>query len=398
MVWAEDNRTLFYATRDPVTLRTYRIYRHELGTDPGRRRAGLRGDGRDVLHGRDKSRSRDYIIIGSRQTLANEFRYTSAHRPTEPFRVFLPRERGHEHSLDEIGGYFYIRTNDGATNFRLMRTPVDRTGREHWEEVVPHRDDVYLQGFTLFRDHLVLSERRDGLMQLRVRPWAGDDEHYIAFDEEAYVVFPSRTRKRTRGHPALHVPVDDHAVVDLRLRHGDAGADTAQADGSAGRVRPGGVPHGARFATVRDGTRVPVTLVYRATCAATDRSRCCSTATAPTAQHGPDVLIPAAEPARPRLHLRDRAHPRRAGVRPRVVRGRQAAREEEHVFRLHRCRGAPRRERLHRRRHSSTPRAAARAACSWAPSSITGPTCSMASSPPCRSSMSSRRCSTKRYR
>jgi oligopeptidase B len=263
MVWAEDNRTIFYATRDPVTLRTYRIYRHELGTDPADDELVYEETDETFSTSVDKSRSRDHIIIGSRQTLANEFRYTSAHRPTEPFRVFLPRERGHEHSVDEIGGYFYIRTNDGATNFRLMRTPVDRTGREHWEEVVPHRDDVYLQGFTLFRDHLVLSERRDGLMQLRVRAWAGDDEHYLAFDEQAYVVFAVQnpeadTRTLRFMYQSMTTP---SSIYDYDMETRDR--TLLKRTEVLGGYDPADYRTERRFATVRDGTRVPVTLVYR---------------------------------------------------------------------------------------------------------------------------------------
>ena len=263
MVWAEDNRTLFYATRDPVTLRTYRIYRHTLGTDPASDELVYEETDETFSTGVFKSRSRDYIIIGSSQTLANEYRYTSAHRPAEPFRMFLPRQRGHEHGVDEMGGYFYIRTNDGATNFRLMRTPVDRTGREHWEEVVPHRDDVYFQGSVLFRDHLVLSERRDGLMQIRVRPWAGDGEHYIAFDEDAYVVFPAQNPEAETtvlrfSYQSMTTPqsVYDYDMVArertlLKRTEVLGGYDPAE----YGTER--------MYATARDGTRVPVTLVYR---------------------------------------------------------------------------------------------------------------------------------------
>jgi oligopeptidase B len=263
MVWAEDNRTLFYATRDPVTLRTYRIYRHTLGTNPGADELVYEEADETFSTGVTKSRSRDYIIIGSSQTLANEYRYTSAHRPDEPFRVFLPRQRGHEHSLDEMGGYFYIRTNDGASNFRLMRTPVEHTGREHWEEVVPHRDDVYFQGFLLFRDHLVLSERKEGLMQLRVHPWASAAEHYIGFDEDAYVVFPAQnpeaeTTTLRFSYESLTTP---QSVYDYDMVTRDR--TLLKRTEVLGGYDPAEYRTERMYATVRDGTRVPVSLVYR---------------------------------------------------------------------------------------------------------------------------------------
>ena len=125
------------------------------------------------------------------QTMATEYSYVRADQPEAPFRVLIPRERGHEYSANHFGDYFYILSNDHAKNFRLMRTPVAKPGRDNWEEVIPHRADVLLEDFEFFRDYLVLTERKDGLVQLRVRPWTGQNEYYLDFGEPAYLAYVS---------------------------------------------------------------------------------------------------------------------------------------------------------------------------------------------------------------
>jgi oligopeptidase B len=93
--------------------------------------------------------------------------------------------------VDHYGDHFYVRTNDGAKNFRLMRTPVEATGRSHWEEVISGRPDTLLADFEIFRSHLAVVERSDALVRLRIRPWSGDGEHYVAFDQPAYAASPT---------------------------------------------------------------------------------------------------------------------------------------------------------------------------------------------------------------
>jgi oligopeptidase B len=263
MAWAEDNRTFLYAVRHPVTLRTYRIYRHELGNDPADAELVYEETDETFSTGVFKTRSRGYLIIGSYHTLGNEYRFAPADRPAEPFRLFLPRTRGHEHSIDHHGEHFYVRTNDEATNFRLMRTPVDRTGREHWEEVVAHRDDVLLAGFTLFRDHLVLSERRDGLTQLRIMPWSGDGEHDVRFDEPAYVVSATQNVEADTHllRFAYQSPTTPATIYDYDMRTRER--TLLKRTEVLGGYDPAEYRTERIHATARDGTRVPVTLVYR---------------------------------------------------------------------------------------------------------------------------------------
>jgi oligopeptidase B len=187
MAWAEDNKTLFYTKQDPTTLRWHRVYRHDLGTDPAHDQLVYEETDETFSCFVLKTKSKQYIMIGCQQTLATEFRYLEADDPGGAFRLFLPREREHEYWVDHYRDHFYIRSNDQAKNFRLMKTPVGATAKEDWREVIPHRDDVLLEGFELFRDHLAVVERERGLVQIGLHPWSGEGGHYLDFGEPAYL-------------------------------------------------------------------------------------------------------------------------------------------------------------------------------------------------------------------
>lgn len=187
MAWANDNRTLFYSKQDPTTLRSYQIWRHVLGGDPSKDTLVYEEQDETFSTVVFKTKSKRYVMIASHQTVSSEYRYLEADHPTGEFTVFLPRVREHEYDVEHYRDWFYIRTNWQAKNFRLMKTPVEQTDQAHWQEVIPHRDDVLLESFELFRDHVVLEERKKGLINLRVMPWSGQDEHYLDFGEPAYL-------------------------------------------------------------------------------------------------------------------------------------------------------------------------------------------------------------------
>src|SRR3972149_12165655 len=186
LTWANDNQTLFYAKQDPMTLRANRIFRHGLGVDPAADR--LVFEEKDGTFGAYvfKTKSKTFLMIVSSQTLSQEYRYLDADNLSGEFKIFLPREKDHEYQLDHFQDRFLIRTNEQAKNFKLMTTPVDQTGKEHWREIVPPREDVYLGDFDVFKDHLVLEERKRGLTEIRVVAWDGSNDHYLEFDEPAY--------------------------------------------------------------------------------------------------------------------------------------------------------------------------------------------------------------------
>jgi oligopeptidase B len=264
LVWANDSRTLFYTRQDPVTLRWHQVWRHRLGTDAAE----------DVLVYEEaddtfstwvfRTKSRQNLMIASWQTLSSEYRYLAADDPEGAFRVVLPREGKHEYEADHFGDWFYIRSNDGARNFRLMRAPVAAVSKETWEEVIPHRDDVLLEGFEVFRDHLVVTERKGGLVRLRVRPWAdAQAEHYIDFGEPAYSAWLQDNRELDTsvlryGYSSMTTPNSvydyDMTTREKTLMKRDeilGGFDVA--DYATERIQ----------APARDGTRVPVSIVYR---------------------------------------------------------------------------------------------------------------------------------------
>ncbi len=263
LVWANDNRTLFYARQDPETLRSYQIYRHVIGTDPAEDVLVYEEEDTEFGTFAFKTKSKAYLMIGSFQTLSTEFRYVDANAPEGEFTVVLPREPEHEYSVDHFGDHFYIHTNDSAQNFRLVRAPTQSPGREHWEELIPYRDDVLLQGIEVFRDHLVVNERKDGLRQLRIRRWDGTGDHYLDFGEPAYLAYvqvnPDMDSGVLRyGYMSMTTPssVFDY---DMETRQ----HTLLKQDEVLGGFSSDDYVTERRYATARDGVRVPVSLVYR---------------------------------------------------------------------------------------------------------------------------------------
>ncbi len=263
MAWANDNKTLFYARQDPVTLRSHLIYKHVLGTDASADELVYEEKDEEFGCYVWKTKSRDYIFIGSFQTLSSEYRYLRADDPDGEFKVFLPREGDHEYSVDHYQDKFYVLTNWKAKNFRLMETSVDNTGKSQWQELIPARDDVLLTSFELFDRYLVLSERENGLIQIRFRPWNGGDEHYLDFGEPAYSAWIStnpdfNTTMFRFVYTSMTTPSTtydyDMATREKTLRKQD---EVLGGFDSANYVTE------RLYAPARDGVRVPISLVYR---------------------------------------------------------------------------------------------------------------------------------------
>jgi oligopeptidase B len=188
-VWAADNKTVFYAKKDVGTLLAYQVYRHTLGTDPSG----------DVLVYEEKdntfnvsiarSKSRRYVGISLHSSLSSEYRYLEANKPTGQFKVFLKREPDHLYEVQDAGSEFYVLTNWDAPNFRVMATPITNTGKAQWEDVVPQREDVFIEQMELFKNYLVLNERAEGLRELRVINLATEIGQVVPFRETAYATF-----------------------------------------------------------------------------------------------------------------------------------------------------------------------------------------------------------------
>jgi len=261
-IWADDNQTVFYTLKDQQTLRPYRVMRHRLGTPIA--------EDVEVFHESDetflsfvyKTKSKKYIVIGSYQTISQEYRVLEAGRPEGAFRIIQPRERGLEYDIAHFEDRFYLRTNLEAQNFRLMVTDEQQTTKENWREVIAHRPDVLLEDMDIFRDYLVLSERIRGITQLRVRPWSGA-EHYIDFGEDAFVAYVSinpefDTDLLRIGYQSLTTP---STTYDYHM--GKREFTLLKEQEVLGGFDKSNYHSERLYAQSRDGVEVPISLVYR---------------------------------------------------------------------------------------------------------------------------------------
>ena len=263
LTWANDNRTLFYAKQEPTTLRAHQIYRHVLGSDPAEDQLVFEETDETFAAYVFKTKSKKYLTIVSSHTLSQEYRYLEADNPTGDFKVFLPREQDHEYHLDHYQDRFLIRTNDDARNFRLMATAVDKPSKEHWREIIPHREDVFLGDFEIFKDHLVLEERKRGLNQLRVVPWGGSGEHYLEFDEPAYRVnvgtnleFDTTTLRFE--YTSMKTPL---SIYDYNMA--TRAKTLLKREEVLGGFNTDNYVTERLYAPAQDGTEIPLSIVYR---------------------------------------------------------------------------------------------------------------------------------------
>jgi oligopeptidase B len=262
-VWAADNKTVFYTRKDPVTLRSDKIYRHTLGTDPATDEL--------VFHEKDDSRyigvyatkSRGYIIIYSYNTLSSEVLYLDANNPKGSFTVLHPREKDMLYSVEHREDKFIIRTNWNAKNFRLMEAPVANPGKANWKEIVPHRPDVLLSGFDVFRDYIVLNERSKALTQLQVL-WPGSKKTtYIPFKDPVYVAGsgynPDYNATRFRyTYTSLTTPATTYEY-DVNT----GGQEVKKQQAVLGGFSSDNYVTERQWAKAKDGKLIPISVVYR---------------------------------------------------------------------------------------------------------------------------------------
>jgi oligopeptidase B len=260
--WAADNKTLFYSVKDEQTLRPYQVYKHKLGS---KKKDDLiyQEDDETFVCAAYGSKSRDYIFIGSWASLTTEYRYIRSDKPDDQFQVFQPRVRELEYSVSHYNDKFYIVTNLEAKNFRLMETPLDKTDMTNWKEVIPHRDDVYLNGVEIFSQFLVVSERKDGLTKLRILPWSGGEEYYLNFGEEAYTAYigtnPEFESDILRyGYTSLTTP---SSVYDFNMKTKERKLLKQQE--VLGDFNPNNYETKRIYATAEDGTKIPISILYR---------------------------------------------------------------------------------------------------------------------------------------
>jgi oligopeptidase B len=261
VAWAADDRTLFYTAEEEGTKRQYRLHRHALGTDE---HALVYQEGDPAFNvGIDRTRSRAYLILAIESLTTSEARFLPADRPEGDWSVVAPRVPAQEYEVDHHGTHFYLRVNDTGRNFRLVRTPVADPGRERWEEVLPHRPDVMLEGIDFLRNHSVLFEREGGLPHVRVTDLGTGEWHRIAFPEPVYSVSPGPNAEfdATAYRLEYESLVTPPSVYDYDL---ESRTPTLR---KRKEVKGGYDP--ARYTTLRtfasaaDGTKVPISIVHR---------------------------------------------------------------------------------------------------------------------------------------
>jgi oligopeptidase B len=263
MAWARDSRTVFYTLIDPETLRSFKVKRHVLGTPAAGDAAVYEEKDETFDVAISLSRSREYLIMASGSTLSDEYRYLDASLPAGEFQLFQERIRGLEYSVDHLNGRFYVLTNDGAVNFKLMEAAPGKTGRGDWREVIAHRPDVLLEDFELFSNDLVLSERRSGLTQIRVVPWGEKQGYSLDFPEQAYLAKPAfsgepGTDLMRFTYTSLTTP---SSVYEFNMK--TRARKLLKRQEVPGGYRPELYKTERLLAPAYDGTLVPISLIYR---------------------------------------------------------------------------------------------------------------------------------------
>ena len=263
-VWAADNKTVFYVTKDNKTLRSDKIFRHRLGTTAEKDLLVFNETDETYSVSLSETKSRKYILINSSQTLASETRYLDATKPDSEFKIFEPRAINHEYHIDHSGKEFYIRTNTGgASNFKLMKTTEAKTQMANWTEVIHHRSDVLLENFELFDNWLVVEERTKGLNNIRIINHKDNNEHNINFGEEAYTasvsINPNSNTDILRyNYSSLTTP---NSVIDYNMVTKEK--KVMKEDEVLGGFNKDNYESKRLWAKAADGTLVPVSIVYK---------------------------------------------------------------------------------------------------------------------------------------
>lgn len=262
--WANDNKTVFYASKNPVTLRNDKIYKHVLGTDPSEDELVFEEEDETFWTFVYKSKSNKYVIIGSYSTLTTEYQFLDANDPDGKFRTIQERERGLEYSVAHYNGKFFILTNkDDATNFKLMETPVEKTEKENWTDVIPHREDTLLEDISIFKDFLVMEERNNGLKKIRIRKWDDSEDFYLPFEEETYSasVYNNPEFETDFIRYSYNSLTTPNSVIDFNVRTKTKEVRKEQ-EVLGGKFNKENYRSERIWATARDGKKIAVSMVY----------------------------------------------------------------------------------------------------------------------------------------
>ncbi|WP_435132402.1 S9 family peptidase [Formosa sp. A9] len=262
--WANDNKTIFYTRKDEVTLRSHKIFKHKLHSNV---------EDEEVFYEADetfntfvyKTKSNKYIVIGSASTLTSEYRFVNADTPDQEFKVFQERIRELDYAIAHYDDSFYIITNaDGATNFKVLKTNETQTEKIFWEDVLPHRAHVLIEDIEIFNDYLVVSERENGLNNIRIMSWDGKEDYYLPFDSETYTAStgnnPDFNSEFLRySYNSLTNP---SSVIDYYFKTKEKVVKKEQ-EVLGGQFNKENYSSKRVWATARDGVKVPISMVYK---------------------------------------------------------------------------------------------------------------------------------------
>ncbi|WP_020531639.1 S9 family peptidase [Flexithrix dorotheae] len=261
--WADDNKTIFYTVQDQETLRSYRVYKHILGTDSKQDQLIYEEEDETFNLSVGKTKSKKIITINSHASLTSEIRFLPADNPNGEFKIVHPREREIEYHVDHFEDKFYILTNYEAQNFRLMSCEMNKSTKENWQEVIPHRKDVLLEDIDIFKEFLALEERFEGLTRIRIINWKTQEDHYLDFGEPTYTAgidynpdFDTKTLRY--GYNSLTTP---SSVFDYDMEKRTKELKKQQE--VIGDFNPDNYQSERITATAADGVKVPISLVYR---------------------------------------------------------------------------------------------------------------------------------------
>ena len=265
ITWANDNKTLFYAMKDAITLRSHKILKHKLYSDSK--------NDTEVFHEADetfntfvyKTKSKKFIVIGSSSTLSSEYRFLNANAPDDDFEIFQERTKNLEYNIAHYDDSFYIISNiNKSVNFKISKTSENATKKENWQDVIPHRKSVLIEDIEIFKDYLVVNERENGLNKLRIINWNGKEDYYLPFDSETYTTYignnPDFESDLLRyGYNALNTP---GSVIDYNLKTKQSEIKKEQ-EVQGGKFKKENYEAKRIWALARDGVKVPISLVFK---------------------------------------------------------------------------------------------------------------------------------------
>ncbi|MDQ5859302.1 MAG: S9 family peptidase, partial [Acidobacteriota bacterium] len=262
LAWAANNQTLFYVTDDSAK-RPYRLYRHALGAESAADAMVYEEDDEKFALEVSRSRSRAYVFVDSSSHTASEIRFVPADEPSSDLRVIAPRENDREYEVDHRLGAFFIRINDTGRNFRVVMAAAGDPRRENWKEIVPHKDDVMIEGIDVFARHLVLFERQDGLRHFRVLSFTTGTTHRIEFPEPVYAAFSGENREFDTSvfrfrYQSLSTP---ESVFDYDMEKRER--KLLKQTEVLGGYDPSRYASERLHAKAADGTLIPISIVYR---------------------------------------------------------------------------------------------------------------------------------------